>query len=383
MRFFSADTIFDGKEFMPAGTVLVFDANGACKDVVPPERATHLQAQHFNGTLCPGFVNAHCHLELSHLHGKIPQHTGLPAFAQQVIQQREAGAEAISGAMALADQYMREHGIVAVGDICNTPHSLGVKVNSSIYYHSFVELLALNPARSEAVFESGLALLHAFSHAGLRASLAPHAPYSTSKALIGKIAAHNAQEHLPLSIHNQESTEEEKFFKGVSGGFDALYRFLNIDVSWFRAPGTSSLQHYGPVLTQAGSILVHNTFTHPEDLNAVSGKKIWWCLCPAANLYIENSLPAFSLFEPHWQNLCLGTDSLASNTTLNLCDEASILLSKTTAFSLKQVLRCITYNGAAALGLENKFGSFVPGTHCGLNLIEAGSNAIRFKQKLV
>ncbi|MEO6549679.1 MAG: amidohydrolase, partial [Ferruginibacter sp.] len=118
-RKFSADHIFTGHKILPAGNVLITDVAGTVIDLVAKEAAGD-GVEIFKGLLTPGFINAHCHLELSHLKGVIPQHQGLVAFVQAVMSSRASYAEQKLQAMLDADTAMYNAGIVAVGDICNT-----------------------------------------------------------------------------------------------------------------------------------------------------------------------------------------------------------------------------------------------------------------------
>lgn len=340
--------------------------------------------ERLKGIIVPGFVNAHCHLELSHLYNKIQIHTGLPEFARQVILQRnKSSQDEISEAQYNADKEMWAKGIVAVGDISNGTDSFEQKSKSEIFYHSFLELIGLNPANSELIFERGKELFQKLEDYQLKGSLAPHAPYSTSRDLIKKIADFDAEKDLPLTIHNQESEEETKFFNGEKSDFDELYKFLGLDLSWFKAPKISSLRNYIEVLNNKRSILVHNTITKKEDIQLTFAKNISWCFCPCANRFIENKLPDFNLFKGLENNICIGTDSLAGNTQLDLLAEINQILVSTDVFTPQQLLQAITFNGAEALGVTKAFGQFVKGRNAGLNLIQFQDNQFQFVKKIV
>src|SRR5690606_2894262 len=97
------------------------------------------------GIITPGFVNAHCHLELSHMKGVIPRRTGLVPFLQRVMSLRAADELKIQRAMEAADNQLYDHGIVAVGDHANSGISAAVKAASKIHYHTFVEVLGFEP----------------------------------------------------------------------------------------------------------------------------------------------------------------------------------------------------------------------------------------------
>lgn len=383
MRLIKGDRIFDGRSFLPESCVLILDEYDNFKEIANENSLDKESIQYYKGIICPGFVNAHCHLELSHLFGKITPNTGLPQFAKEIIIKRSRSSEQeIEEHMVLADNYMFENGIVAVGDISNNTASIRAKKQSSMYYHTFVELIGLAPERKESVFKSGVQVIKEFKEQGLTASLAPHAPYSTSTALIKLIAEYDSEINSVFSIHNQESEEETKFFLGEKSEFNSLYDFLKLDISWFKAPGKSSLKSYGNLLKKNTALLVHNTFTSKEDIEFIEAKNCNWCFCPGANLYIENRLPDYDIFKPYTKTICMGTDSLASNQQLNLMAEVNHILKASSAFTLEELLAMLTFNGAKALAIDNRFGQFIKGKNSGINLIEFNNSELRFIQKI-
>ena len=383
MRIISANSIFNGINFLSQEMALVIDDFGLLKDIVKKTEIQSSEIEHYDGIIAPGFVNAHCHLELSHLFSHIDPKTGLIEFLKQVIAKRNNfNKKEQEDAAIEADFKMWESGIVAVGDISNIDTTFKTKANSKIYYHTFIELIGLNPLHSETIFEKGLSLLKQLENYNLIGSLAAHAPFSSSKLLINKIANYNSLNNLAFSIHNQESEEETKFFAGRPSGINDLFDYLNIDINWFIPPKTSSLLSYLDEIPNKKSLLVHNTFCKEEDIIASKHKFINWCFCPGANLFIENTLPNYDLFLNHNQNWCIGTDSLASNQKLDMCFEASILLSKLPSISIESILKALTYNGAKALGIEDKFGKLIIGKNTGLNLIQHSDKQLNFIKKI-
>jgi len=382
MRFLKADNIFDGEKMLNNGAVIVLDGENNFVKFIDAHHISDQTLEIFKGILCPGFVNAHCHLELSHFLGVIPQHTGLIEFAKALMTKRPAlSTEIALEQMRVANDLMFQNGIVAVGDICNDSASFELKQKSKIYYHSFIELIALNPQNAKAVFEKGKTLFNHLIELGLYGSLAPHAPYSVSNELLKLISDFNAEKKLGSTIHNQESKEELKFFMGEQSNFDDLYAFLNLDISWFKAPKQSSLKNYLPFLNDQNWILVHNTFTSNSEIETANHPNIFWCFCPNANLYIENTLPAFDNFKNHLNQICIGTDSLASNHQLDMISEMN-LIKKNSSFTDEAILQAATHNGAKALGVENSFGKLIPNKNTGLNLIEIENKEFRFVKKI-
>ncbi|MGZ3884697.1 MAG: amidohydrolase family protein [Bacteroidia bacterium] len=386
MRFLAATQIFDGKQFLPKGKLLVLSEDNTLLNCVNASETEAANVETYDGIICPGFVNAHCHLELSYLKGQIPEKTGLVGFAKGIITKRMAFSEEVmKHAAAEADTIMRENGIVAVGDISNAPVSFGIKQNSPVYYHTFIELIGLNPQHANVVFTFGKDLLSALNAAGLTGSLTPHAPYSVSFELMKEIAALAEGLNVPLSIHNQESAEEDKFFMEKKGGFAELYDFLKLPTDYFQPTGLSSLRSYLRYLSNNQNLLlVHDTFTPPQDLiwaNS-SNPQLFWCLCPNANLYIENTLPNIQQMLDANCRLCIGTDSLASNHQLSVVSEMNVLLRAFPFIEPEQLLSWATSNGAKALGIADRFGSLINGKNAGLSLLLLQDGQFTFRKKL-
>src|SRR5688572_11999715 len=143
MRKFSADYIFTGADFIPNG-ILIVDDSGIVQDLYE-SGASLDNVEKFEGVICPGFVNTHCHLELSYLLNKIPTKTGLNNFLSEIEKNKNSSEEKIVDALINADLSMKRNGIVAVGDISNTGISFKTKVESTIKYHTFIEVFAFHP----------------------------------------------------------------------------------------------------------------------------------------------------------------------------------------------------------------------------------------------
>ncbi|MBB6501497.1 amidohydrolase family protein [Pedobacter cryoconitis] len=330
--------------------------------------------RYYQGVLVPGLVNTHCHLELSHLAGKIAEHTGLPGFVQQIMQQRQASEIEIENAMQLADAAMHANGIVATGDISNQSGSKRVKLNSPVYYHTFVEVMGFNPERAAEIITKAKETRDAFLP--LKATIVPHAPYSVSTELFKEINQTSGTADDIVSVHNQETEAENLFFEEKKGHFLKLYEFLGLDISFFRAEGKTSLQSYLPLLArQASTLLVHNTFTSRADIEFAKSThpKLFWCLCPNANLYIENKLPDVEMLRDSGVTITLGTDSLASNHKLSILAEMRTLQMHAN-ITFDELLCWATLNGATFLGMETQLGTLEKGKTPGINLIQQLEN---------
>ena len=346
--------------------VLRISEKGEVLDVLPFVEVVNQSITYYKGWLSPGFVNAHCHLELSHLLGKINQKEGLIPFIQGVIGQRAATQEEIMKAMSEADQFMYEHGIVAVGDISNVWDSFEVKKNSPIQYFTFIELFNLHqPELIEKELIKGKELFRYAREQNMQVALAPHAPYTCSIELIEKIEAFNRTNNAyPTSIHNQECAVEDEFMIYKTGGFVDFYNGGKLPLDYFEAFGKSSLSYSTKFLKKTPRLLIHNTFTPLEDIQAHSDAPVFWVTCPKANLYIEDRLPDYSRFND--LPLCVGTDSLSSNDCLSILDEIKTIKKYQSSIDSKTLFQWATINGARALGFDDKLGSFEKGKSPGV-----------------
>ena len=375
MRYLSADLIFPVHIPPVSEGILVVDDGGKIIDLldaVKNEIPSSLPIERFNGILCPGFVNTHCHLELSHLKGKLSQKKGLPEFISEMVEKRNGNDEEIIQAMTQADSEMFSEGIVAVGDISNSAISSIIKKKSDIYYHTFVELFDISSDRADKVFNDGIDLQKEFSENGLIASIVPHSLYTVSDQLMKLICANTEKSKSIFSIHNQETSgENEMFEKGTGALIDKMQKLTSAFSNW-KPSGKSSLATFIDRFNPMFSVqLVHNTFTRLFDIQLMLRKNssVYWCLCINANLFIENVSPDITMLTKEKCLVTIGTDSYASNLSLSVIDELRMIATKYPKIALEEMLTWATINGADFLRISNKYGSFEKGKKPGINHI--------------
>lgn len=372
-RKFKADYLFNGINILDSDYVLIADINGKIINIVHKNEAGE-GIEEFNGILSPGFINAHCHLELSHLKNFIPEKTGLVDFVFKIVTERHFDHNEIISSIKNAEDEMRKCGIVAVGDICNNPLSLAQKENKRLQYYNFIETSGWNPDAATLRFEKSKIYYDEFIQKNQKVSLVPHAPYSVSQNLWGKITPFFTGK--VVSIHNQETKDEDDFFLNGTGSLTEMYKMMKLDNSFYKPPELRSLQTYFENFSKAASvILVHNTFTKQEDVDYIKKTKsphqlISFCICSNANLYIENAVPPLEMLLQNECNMVIGTDSLASNHQLNILEEIKTISKNFPNIKTETLLQWATLNGARALQMENDLGSFEEGKQPGIVLIE-------------
>ena len=363
------DYLFTGYELLGPGNVLITDKEERIIDIVPRQEAGD-DVQEIRGLLSPGFINAHCHLELSHMMGRVQEHSGMTGFISSLMIQRFTEKEKIYEAIAAAEDEMYRNGIVGVGDICNSTDTFQQKLHGRIRYYNFIEAMGLAHAgqrfsAAKTVYTRMLELPHP-------ASIVPHAPYSVSDELF-ELISRNSSSHI-LSCHNQESQEETDYMLSGEGAFRELFLAMNIPEQALTARHKRSLQFMLPFFKDALKvILVHNVFTSEDDmaeLDQYDSSRFFWCLCPNANRYITGLLPGISLITRNKDQVVLGTDSYASNHQLCILSEMKTLSFAFPNLELEDMLKWATINGAKALGMQDSLGAFRKGTIPGIVLVE-------------
>ncbi len=331
--------------------------------------------ERFDGILSPGFINCHCHLELSHMRGHIPKHTGLVDFVLKVVNERHYEEPEILSAIEKAEEEMLHNGIVAVGDICNNTLTIPQKLKGRLMYHNFMEASGFPPPVAETRFNRSADFYNEYSKRLPSNSIVPHAPYSVSPDMFRMINEFPGNDL--LTMHNQEIAEENELFKKGTGDLLRMYAKMGIDVSFFKPSGKSSLQTVLPCFTNKQSlILVHNVCTSEEDIDFLKPQtsnpkpQTFFCLCPNANLYISNKLPDVMMFITKGVDIVLGTDSLASNDQLSILEEMKTIQENAAQVDLASLLQWATVNGARALQMNDVLGSFEKGKRPGIVLIE-------------
>lgn len=377
MRKIAADYVHTVAGPMLGQAVVVLDDQHIIREIAPESQYDSASVEYCPGHLMPGFINAHCHLELSFMKGQIPERTGLIEFVQQVVAIRDNfSTEEQEAAIIAAEEEMLQNGIVAVGDISNDTRSFFQKAKGRLRYHTFVEVFDLGPAMTASVKKTGVEVLKAVPNLpGHSASLAPHAPYSCTPELIRWVDQYNRTHGLGgLSIHNQEQGDENQLFFDKTGGWLSFIDHMQLDYSWFEPSGKSSLQTTLNYLHPANSwLFIHNTFTDTTDILAAQekGGEVYWGFCPNANLYIEDKLAAYAQFLKAGALCVVGTDSLASNHQLSIWAELQTIRQHAPDIPFATLLQWGTLHGAKCLGFHDTLGSLEVGKQPGLIWVPA------------
>ena len=355
MRKLSAQYIFTNAGRPLKRGIITVDDNGFIIDIEDTNGllTEKSSVEFYNGIIAPGFVNCHCHLELSHLKGKIDEGKGLGYFIEQVVKQRDINFDKIKNA-AEADKAMFNEGISLCADICNNDSTFTIKKNSRIKYINLLEVFGLDSSKAQNQIDKIIKISKASTNHNIPYNFVPHAVYSTSLALF-RLLKQLSHANRVTSIHFMESENESDFLTSHS---ESLLK-NNADVV------------LNEIALSGNLILVHNTFISKEILRTVNKRpNLFLCLCPASNIYIEEKLPPVYMLKEETENIVIGTDSLASNKKLSILEELKILQHHFPTITFGELIRWATINGAIALGEKEFFGTIEAGKNPELILIE-------------
>lgn len=354
-------------EYDDDGTIV---SVGECEDVGKEETF-------YKGALVPGFVNTHCHIELSHLQGKFAKKTGMAGFIDQInalrdISDRTSRMECIRKWM----DRLWSQGVSAMGDISNGDESFPAKAASPMYTRTFLEVFGSEPEDCAKVMESVGQLQEKVAGYGLDAAPTPHSCYTMSPELL-TAASRAALDSGYLSYHSQESLQEEQMLVSGSG---ALYENRKrLGMSTPPVTGRPSLFYFldrigkiHPAPFEEHILLVHEVCLTEEAADAVNDKlkNAFVALCPKSNIFIHDTLPPVALMRRKGMKITVGTDSLSSNDTLDIVGEMHCLQKAFPYISLGEILTWACRNGALFLGKEKGLGTIAPGKRPGIVLIE-------------
>lgn len=320
------------------------------------------------GAIVPGFVNSHCHIELSHLHKKFRKGTGMAGFIDQINALRDwAGADVKARLTREWMDKMWNDGVSAMADISNDDSSFNVKASHRLYTRTFLEVFGSEPEMCDGVMEEVRSLKDVADKAGIDAAPTPHSCYTMSPQLLSASAAAGLESGY-LSYHSQESQEEEDL---LISGTGAMYE--NRKRSGMSTPpvtGESSLKYFIDRLADAKPapydehiLLVHNVCLSQSDVDAVKKvmKNVYWAICPLSNIFIHNALPPVDLMRRNGLAITVGTDSLSSNDDLDMVKELVCLHTNFPEVPMSELLVWACLNGARFLSRDSILGSLAPG----------------------
>ena len=315
-----------------------------------------------DAVLMPGLVNAHCHLELSHLAGRLPRTEGFVPWIEALVAERASEDPALvrdhaRRAIAAAEQT----GTVAVGDVSNTLAHLDLLRASGLRAVVFYELLGWDPAGCGEILraaEERLAAVAAEPDGPVRVRLAAHAPHSVSPPLLRALRERGG----PASIHLAESPAETDFLASGRGEWAGFLARRGLGGVSFDPPGLTPVRYLESLGVLApGLVAAHCVRVDGEDRALLARRGVYVALCARSNRNLGVGLPPLPDLLADGVRLCLGTDSVASGDSLDLLQDAALLHRAYPKVEPARLVRLATEGGAEALGMPD-LGALAPGT---------------------
>lgn len=376
MKRISASYVYTGTDEKPITGGYVDYADDGTIISVGELSGTDSPGDRYEGIIAPGFVNAHCHLELSHLRGAFEKGTGMSGFINQINSLRDSKSreEKIRDASAWLERLWKQ-GVSAMADISNCDDTFAMKSKSPMYTRTFLEVFGTEPEDCDAVMEGVRKLKAEADSYGIDAAPTPHACYTMSPQLLTAASAEALKSGF-LSYHSQESPEEEELVISGTGALADNYRGRHLSTP--PVTGKPALMYFLDRLSEVHRppfeehvLLVHNVCLTQEAAEAATAalKNVYWAVCPLSNLFIHNALPPLGIMRKNNLKIAIGTDSLSSNDTLDMVAEMYCISENFPDIPLGEIISWATSSGARFLK-KAQLGEIAPGKKPGLVLIE-------------
>jgi cytosine/adenosine deaminase-related metal-dependent hydrolase len=322
--------------------------------------------------LMPGLINGHCHLDYTMLRGTIPPQRSFSDWIRAINAEKakltdQDYIDSINAGFAEAQRF----GTTTILNLTAFPKLIAA-IREPLRTWWFGELIDVrNPDEAEKIADEALEFLKSSNRWGL----APHAPFTASQRLYARCEEIGRRENIPLTTHLAESREEMEMFRDASG---AAFEFLeSIGRPMEDCGRETPLSLF--VRTRAIAerwIIAHLNELDPDDFELLaSAPKFHIAHCPRSHTFFGHAPFAFDRLRTFGSNICLGTDSLASNSDLSLFAEMRELLRKEPGLSPREVVAMATLNGALAIGQPDFLGKMAPGTHADLIAVPEAPSA--------
>jgi cytosine/adenosine deaminase-related metal-dependent hydrolase len=343
----------------------------------------------------PALVNAHTHLELSYLAGRIPPASTFPDWVRTLLGARRERSDptdpVVVGAARSAASAARRAGTGLVGEVANTLVTVPLLAEAGLAGQVFLELLGFDVEDPDAVVRDARTRVQALAAATVNVStpvrigLAPHAPYSVSPAMFSALRADlDAEVGGRSSVHLAESPDELELLATGTGGCRQLLEELGAWTDAWKPPGDSPVAYLSTLgFLDSRVAVVHGTQCSGDDLECLRGLDICVVSCPRSNRHVGVGSPPLEAFYAVGVTVAFGTDSLASVETLSVFDELVEARRIAPRVPARRLLESATLGGARALGFGDEFGTIEPGKRAQLIAVPVPNDETDVEEYLV
>lgn len=345
-----------------------------------------------NVVVLPGLVNAHTHLELSWLRGRVPPAATFHDWITQLFITRGGRHEkpddpSVLEPLRTAVQELREAGVAAVGDISNSLASVGAIGDAGMRGVVFHELLGFNLLHGRRVEETRPLRDAARQKSAdtVKVSVAPHACYSVSAPMFRAIREElDASDTRVTSVHVGESEGEMEFLRDGTGPWIGILKWVGSWVEEWEPPRCGPVEYLQSLgVLDAHSLVVHGVHLSDASLAGLGEIGCTLVTCPRSNQWVGVGVPPIARFYAAGVRVAVGTDSLASVGDLNLFSELKTMRWLAPAIPARTLLESATLVGAQALGVGDEIGSIEPGKAAELIAVTLPSDVADVEEHLV
>ncbi len=304
--------------------------------------------------LLPAMINAHTHLDLSHLEGRFAKGVEFPQWLKRMARARIVQLFE-SRSIRKGIRQTIEGGAVAVGDVSTSGRSAFLlkkeDLDKSVV---FCEAMGLDPAKAgQTAGRLRTRVERLLRKATVRVGIAPHAPYSVSPELFQKCVALAREYSLPLAIHTAEVESEAALLTEGTGELRTLLDHYGLLPPGWKPPGLTPVRYLQSLgVLEARPLLVHCNHIDEGEAAIMAKTGCSAAYCPRSNAFFRRTASSIEMLLAAGVNVALGTDSLASNDTLSMLDEAIFVRQRHPALEWETIFEMATVNAARALGID-------------------------------
>ncbi|MHB1341452.1 MAG: amidohydrolase family protein [Coriobacteriia bacterium] len=320
--------------------------------------------------VAPGLVNAHTHLSLSSLAGLLP-----PAQFEEWLSDISPAVLGLdhddyASASAFGALECLRSGVTAVGDIVYGPEAPSSAADIGVGGVFFWEVLGIAAEDLMSSLESReYPTDEELCHGRTLCGLGPHAPYSAGPGLLQAVHTFASKRKTRVAMHVAESPAELRLLSSGAGPLASVAKRL---APGFKAPGMGSVRYLEHIGVLSDIAAVHCVQLTPGEAELLAARTAGVILCPRSNRHLHNGQPPVKALREAGARLALGTDSLASNSDLDLFAEARALWALDPAMTAARLLEIMTLEGATVLGVQEQYGALSPGRHADIIVVSVG-----------
>lgn len=323
--------------------------------------------------IMPGLVNAHAHLELTSLGNQLIQFSSFTDWIVQLVSRRRAWTdEDFLNSTREGIQRSITAGTTLVADISSSATDWGAIERHKLRRVIFKEVMGLSSSQAGEIISRLQNLWNQAEPKNLLSyGVSPHAPYTTSPELYRQAAGLARSRRILLTTHVAETRSELEFLRTGAGEFRDFLNVMSALPAEWNPPGLTPIAYLDSLgVLGPSSLLAHCNYVDTESIGRILSSRSSVVFCPRSHHFFGHEEHPVRQLLDSGVNVALGTDSLASNTSLSMIDEMRFLFEKRKDLKAEEIFRAATLNGAAALNFGGSLGRLRQGYLADMTVLE-------------